>query len=162
MTLSVRQQILDNIGVRLKTINGTGSYVTDFSAGVFEWSPMPIETEALPVVIYRETGCATDNTNTNSSVSIGMHQHRLQVELELKFKGATSMANLRQGVADIWKAVGVEAAGATPGRWGGLAVMTDPGGDAIATNMQDRLYSSAIVKFTIIFRTLEWDPYTAV
>lgn len=162
MTTPVRQQILDAVGSRLKTINGTGGYVSDFSAGVFEWAPGPIETEALPAVIYRETDCDTADSNTDRSVSIGMHRHRLQIEVEAKMKGSASTADIRQAIADIWKAIGVEAGGATPGRWGGLAVMTDPQGDAIATNIQDKMYASAIIKFMITFRTPEWDPYTAV
>jgi hypothetical protein len=160
MSTSIRQQILDKVGDRLKTINGMNGYKTNFRENVYEYAPQGVDAEAIPCIVYRDALCDTSNYNTNNTVPIDIHQHRMIIEVEAKLSGDAAMPDARQSIADIWKAVGVESGGAAPGNWGGFALRTDPIGDAIATNIQDQQYVSIIVKFLIIFRTAAWDAYT--
>lgn len=156
----VRQTIMDAVATRLKTVNGTGGYTTNFS-NVYEWAPTSIESQSIPCIIYREVSCETRNNNSDKNVPIDIHLHRLKVEFEIKLAGLTGPADARQAISDVYKAIGVEAGGATPANWGGVATMTDPDGDDIVTDIQDRQYTSIIIKIIITFRTAAWDSTTA-
>jgi hypothetical protein len=157
MSDSIRKQILDSVGTVFKTINGTGSYTTSFTGSIFDTPPGTVESQSLPCILYRDAGCRTYDSNTKSGIPYDTHEHELSVEAEVKVTGTAT--DIRKAIADVNVAIGTQAG--SGGRWGGLATMTVPDGDAIAIDIQDQQYISAIIKFTITFRTAAWDPYTA-
>lgn len=145
MPTPVHQKIMDAVKARLVTIDGTGSYNTDLSSSVYEWSPV-LEISKLPAAVYRDTGQTLGE-------EISKHLHTLAVEVSLTVaSGASTLADLRKLIADVYRAVGVDQ------QWSALAILTEWQGFSISYDEESKDIASALVTFLINYRTQEFNP----
>ena len=145
---TIRQQIMDALKTRLKTITTTNGYQTDLGKNVFEWRSSALNSGELPAAIYRDTACETEE-------QISAHQHNLSIEVEvIAASGAGTAVEVRQLIADVAKAVGSDIT------FGGLATNTIPLGDESASEQDEKKIGGALIHFAVSFRTKEWDHYS--
>ena len=147
MADSIRQQIINAVDARLKTITTVNGYNHNLGFNVFEWRDTSLSDPELPALIYRDISCET--------VYLEAHRHRLHIEVELVIKDISASA-VRKMIADVLKAVGTDV------QWSLLAINTHPEGDEMMVKQADKIIGGAIVRFAIEFRTVEWDPYTTI
>lgn len=167
MPLTIRQQLVDAVLVRLRTIdpltvvNGSaGYYLTDIGHYVYEWrdlSTMPFDAdnasdlEAISINDFEESG---DQEITN--------RHDKEVSFEIEFatnKNTDSISlieRLRTIDADIEKCIGVDR------KWSGIARDTRvPEKTEFAVKQSGRNVAVGRKVFKIRIRHKSFDPYTA-
>lgn len=147
-TKSIRQQIIDEIDKRLKTIRVSAGYETEAGKYVFEWRDRPMEEGELPGIIYRDL---SDPITTDSKTT---HIHNLNLEVELFASGSDVPTTIRKMIADVNKAIGTDE------RWGALAIETIPDSEDMVTEEGSKRLMSAIVRVNISFHTGYFKPYT--
>ena len=147
MPTSIRQQIINAVDARLKTIKIANGYNYDLGNNVFEWRDAPLSDSNLPALIYRDLSCDTEYLET--------HRHKIHIEVELVIKDTLASA-VRKMIADVLKAIGVDP------QWSNLAINTHPEGDEMQVKQSEKIIGGASVKFAIEFRTKEWDPYVTI
>ena len=153
MTDSIHQDIVDAFKTLLQTITVVNGYETNLGNNVYEWRPTALEENELPGLVFRDKPGKTD-------IAIGKHQHNLDVEIEIKVSGSTVSATMRKCIADVIKCIGTQnTIGGTC--LSGLAEDIIYG-DApeIETDQANKYFGSILMKFTIIFLTNPWNPYT--
>lgn len=150
MADSTRQQIINAVDTRLKTIKIVNGYETDIGLNVNRWKATAVESDKTEELIYRDISEEITAENT----VIGRHEHTLHIEAEIITKaGSISDNQIRKMIADMDKAIGV---GET---WGGLAQRTIPEGNEMSIRQMDKIIGGAMVRFAIIYRTNRWNPY---
>ncbi len=151
MADSKRQKIINAVDARLKTILVTGGFETDLGKNVFAWRSEPLQASELPGLIYRDVSQEV----SDDEAAIGQHEYELTVEVEIIAQsGATTGSQLRKMIADVIKAIGVDIT------WGALAQRSNPVSDSINFEQAEKVIAGALVTFTIIYRTNQWDAYT--
>ena len=150
MADTIRQQIITSVDARLKTVLVTNGYQTDVGANIFDWRAEALEEDNLPALIYRDTICSTEISNISS------YTHKMTVEIIAVVANDTPMAIIRNIIADLDKAIGVDD------RWGGLAVLTERTGDESGIEIDDKKYAGCRVTMVITFRTLGWNDYVQI
>lgn len=146
MPTPIHQQIMDAVKDRLESIDGTGSYNTDLSESVYEWSPV-LEQINLPSAVYRDM--AEDPVEYEHSA----HAHFLKVEVSLAASnGASTLSDLRKMIADVYRAVGTDQT------WAPLAILTDWNSFVMNYEEENKKVASALVTFSIKYRTQEFNP----
>jgi len=157
MPSTVRETILSNLDTRLKTILTTGGYSTNLGNYVISWQtdPTPLEELNPAEVEYRDADV------DSADDLLGTHRHKMKITLEVRAAGSTPIATLRSMEADLHKAIGVEAAGAAPARWGGVALLTEPGRTSMRAEQAAQVAAGLTFEFYITYRTLAWDAFTA-
>jgi hypothetical protein len=147
---TIRQRIITSLDARLKTILVANGYQTDVGANIFDWRAEALEESDLPALIYRDTLCNTEISNISS------YTHRMTVEIIAVVANDTPMAIIRNIIADIDKAIGVDD------RWGNLAVLTERTGDESGVEIDDRKYAGCRLTVVITFRTLGWNDFVQI
>jgi hypothetical protein len=147
---TIRQRIITSLDARLKTILVANGYQTDVGANIFDWRAEALEESDLPALIYRDTLCNTEISNISS------YTHRMTVEIIAVVANDTPMAIIRNIIADIDKAIGVDD------RWGNLVVLTERTGDESGVEIDDRKYAGCRLTVVITFRTLGWNDFVQI
>lgn len=147
---TIRQQVISSVDARFKTILTTNGYQTDIGANVFDWRAEALEDSNLPALIYRDTQCSTEISN------IASYTHKMTVEVIAVVANDTPMPIIRQIIADIDKAIGVDD------RWGGLAILTERTGDESGIEIDDKKYAGCRLTMVITFRTLGWNDFVQI
>jgi hypothetical protein len=145
---SKRQDIIDAIELRFKTILTTSGYKTDIGTNVFAWKPGPFEETAVPGMDIRDTA---DDPGQDT---IGEVEHELPIEGECVFSTDASMEDVRKVEADMNGAVRVDLT------WGNLAddtslVSCGRGSVEIAGKVR----TSVTFKFTVKYFTERHNSY---
>ncbi len=149
MADSKRQDIIDALDTRLRTILTAGGYETDLGSNVFEWRATALQESELPGLIYRDISCEPVE-NTASLYQ----EFFLNIEVEIiTVSGSTTASQIRKMIADVYKAIG------TDDKWGGLALGTFSDGDEMNIEQAEKIIGGATVSFHVHFATVEWDPY---
>ena len=159
MADSIRQQVINALDTRLKTITIANGYLTDLGTNVAAWSTTPFDPQNETFKLEYLDQDVT--TSAGGDIPVGVHSHKMKVTLRLIVKDNTPIDLVRKYNADIMKAIGVEAK-ANGSRWSGLAIRTDPEGDRTQIDRAANRFGGQEISFYITFRTLEWDPYSAV
>jgi hypothetical protein len=144
MTDSIRQQIIDAIDIRFKTILVTGGYKTNIGQHVFDWLDRDLADSELDALIYR------DKHNEITSESFDTCTNRLQAEIEIKTKSATTAEQVRLMAEDVYAAIGTDES------WGGLALGTDPSSDDIDIQQADKIMGSGKIVIFINYEKARW------
>lgn len=150
MADSIRQQIIDAINTRLKTILKANGYETNLGQNVFEHRTTALGDSELPGINFKDVGCDV----SQEDIAIGQHGYELIMEAEITVKeGSTTAVQIRKMIADVIKATGVDP------RWGGLAVSTSPVSDSLKFEQSEKIIAGALLTYSIMFRTNKFNPY---
>lgn len=152
MSDSKRQQIIDKIDTRLKTILTTGGYLTNAGQHVYPWLPEISEIADQIALVYRDPD---ENNSAATEGSIGYHRHELTIEIEIRCAaGSVTVETVRKVLADIETAIGTDP------KWSALAQRTNPGSNRIDTAQNSNIVSRATMNFVVVYQTKAWNPYT--
>jgi hypothetical protein len=154
---TVRQTIIDAVDYRLKTILTANGYNTDIGENARPWIDEPAEQAELPRVEYRDTDVDINIENEPDNV----HTCKLAITGEVIMSGATAIEEARKAETDLLQAIYIEA-GPESGRWGGVALKTDPPKTKVIIKQTAEKNVAIDFSFDITYRTLTWDPFTAV
>lgn len=145
---TVRQQIIDAIDTRLQTILIANGYKTDAGLKVFAWREFGLGDTDLPALVYKDVFDEPDQ------VTIGNVDNTLTVEVSaLATKSATSDQQIREMIADVIKAVGVDES------WGDLAEFTLlPSGTMEVEQLEKKIFG-AQVDLRIEYQTARFNPF---
>lgn len=142
---SKRQQVVDALEARLKTITKVNGYASDLGRNVFVWRPLPVPEEVLPCAILRDTVSPTQET-------FGEHLHRMATEVEVIGAGTDAPEQVRAMVADITKAIGTDRT------FGSLVQEVNPVSEDFQVEQASKKLGSALLRFEVIFTTTPWNP----
>ena len=145
MARSIRQQIMDAVGTRLRSILVTNGFVTNLGENVHEWRIAPFPINGAAGIVFRDTVCNT--------IQAEGHRQSLQIEVDIVARPGQTAADLRTMIADVYSAIGRDIF------WGGLAMDTVPESDEIRIEQGEQRIGGASIKFSIVYRTREWDAY---
>lgn len=149
MENSVRQRIVDAIEARFKPITVANGYKTNLGFNITVHRTTTVQEAECPTGDIRDVG-------EDTTVKGGEHHYALHMEFEIKFKGADAAGEIRKGIADVTKAIGINR-GTT---WGDLALDTAPvSNESLELDQKDRKFSSAVLSFDVLYLTEAWKPY---
>jgi hypothetical protein len=97
---TIRQQIVDALVGRLKTITTANGYASDIGGNVYSWFPENLSTEVLPLLMVNDLG----DTLTDSGQDQIEHSLRIQIEGHIA-AGTTTDQAIRSLIGDIAKVV---------------------------------------------------------
>lgn len=141
----VRQQIVEAIDARLKTILKKNGYFSDVGNNVFEWRESGIAAAELPALVYR------DKVEEIEGFTMLEYDHRLVVDVDVVAEpGSVGVEEVRKIIADVFAAIG------TDDRWGGLALDSWPIGTEIETAEDANVITGALVRFGVSYQTNKW------
>ena len=149
-----RQDLVDAVDTRLKTILTTAGYRTNIGANVFQWREFAaISPSELPCIVF------ADRSETPELVNAGRNstqKRTLTIEYEIIYTGTESktiMTNLRKGQADIEDAIRTDV------KFGNLALWTKPAGTQLGLTDQNTEDMTGILtgSFEIVYQTGFWN-----
>jgi hypothetical protein len=154
MADSKRQEILDQIAARLKTIKKNAGYETDLGNNVYDWRLNPWDSSTMPGVMYRDEEESIEDDLTRT--------HMVTMELSVEAVGLgtaqISSAELaRKMLADIVKAFGTDTKWTKSGVQ--LATRTLYRGSKMGVVQKDLTAVAVIARFSIQYRLLYFDSY---
>lgn len=145
---SIRQQLIDALETRLKTIQVANGYETDIGLNVNVWHTTDFQESELPAIDIRDVSESVE-------VRGGNHICTLTVEVEAKVSGSTSGVTMRDILADIIKAVGTDST------FTNLAQDTRPlQNDSFGFGKQDKSIASIQMTFEMRYLVKAFKPYT--
>jgi hypothetical protein len=101
--MSKRQDILDAVVTRLKTITTANGYNLAICSKVYDWRLTPVKPEDLPAIEVRDGDALIEMTTMDGGLS-----HSLQIKIVVLASGITAAATARKGLADISRAIGTD------------------------------------------------------
>ncbi len=145
-----RQQVVDSIADRFKTIRIANGYRTDIGAKVYVWKVAPWDPKDLSGMIIRDTTCEIKGQVTQH------HDWTLQIEVDALAVGERVSEASRNAEADILKCIGL-----TP-RWTVEALSarmeTTSINTEIAVRHEETLMGVVRFRFEVAFRTALFSP----
>lgn len=144
---TIRQQIMDAVRIRFSNILVANGYKTDIGNNVFEWRDADIEAAKLPAIKYR------DSDGSIEAITVGEVENHIKVEVEISTAGSAGLDELRNAVADMTLAIGVDVT------FGGLAQDTSLFNDNYSIEHVENKYYRAALSFDITFTTDRFNPY---
>lgn len=148
MADSKRQDIIDAIETRMKTILVAGGYETNLGSNVFIWKATPFQSTEVPGVDVR------DVDDISEAQTVGEEIHTMPIECRCHVGTTASMTDVRKITADINKAVGVDVT------WSGLAEdTTQVQGGLADIEIGNEVNTIVVVKFSITYVTGRYDSY---
>lgn len=155
--VTIRQQIVNAVEARLETILTTGGYQTNLGEHVSVWRLVPFATSDLPAIDIRDK-----RETSKAQGATSKQEHRLEMECYIEVaEESTTAERARIYLADVQKAIGTTTGGAAGRKWSGLAIDTEPGESQMEIGQDGKIIGGIKFTFTIIYRTLSFDPYTA-
>lgn len=147
---SLRQQIIDAVDTRFKTILTANGYETDLGQNVFHWKENAFEQDHLPCLEYR------DVSDPPEDIAFQLRLHTITLEVRAYAKGSDVDKTARKLIADIVKCIGTDLT------WGGLAEDTEqisvPG--EINMDHAEKKIAGTLLVFEIEYTSDRFDPYS--
>ena len=146
---TIRQQIIDAVDTRLKTILIANGYKTDAGNNVYHWLEVPGAQEDMPFITYRDAGEVVED------VVVGEQWRTINLEIGAFNKGATVDQGMRSLIADIEQCIGTDL------RWSGLAEDTTMVGGAEDIEMEhkDKKLAGILLRFEIEYTAERFNAY---
>jgi hypothetical protein len=144
--MSLRQQIVDAIETRAKTISVANGYQTAIGSHVFVWKLTPFGANEMPGVDIRDRSDAIDSEGLKGSVNVDNHDLTVAFEVVCQ-SGRTSDDDVRKMIADVYKMIGMDPT------WGSLALTTQLAGDEITETQDEHVIAGATITVTVLYRT---------
>ena len=145
-----RQDILGAIKTRMNGISVAGGYHTAAGVNVFIWRTANLDQTILPALVIRDTGQAKDQEGESSPYSFDTWRMKVEIEVVCE-SGSTTDVLLRQIIADVYKAIGVDDT------WGGNAITSFLSDDEmVLQDQQAKIVGGATIKFEVLYRTRKY------
>jgi hypothetical protein len=145
--MSIHQDIIDAIDIRLKTILISNSYNTDIGNSVFHWRNTNLTEADLPGIIYRDSAV---NDKEENAITGGWITKFLIEIVGFDTLAGTTPARMRLITQDIYDAIRVDDL------WGGLVHDTTPVSDEIDIQNKDKISGMASVIIEIDYLASKW------
>lgn len=145
---TVRQKIMDAIDTRLQSILIANGFKTNAGQNVFPWQEYGVTNTKLPALLIRDVDDDPDQE------TVGNVDNILTVQvIALTAKSATSDQQVREMIADVIVAVGVDET------WGDLAEFTllPPAGMELL-QLEKKLFGAQI-DLLIEYQTARFNPF---
>jgi len=142
MPTSTRQQLVDAIVTRLKTITVANGYNLAIGSKVYDWRMSPLLPAGLPAIEVRDGEATMSVATLDAGIS-----HTLSITAVCLASGATAAATARKGLADIAKAL------QTDRTFGGLAQVFLPGSTALEVQQDNDLLAAGQYTFSLVYYT---------
>lgn len=149
MSKTIRQQIVEAVRDRFKTILTSGGYQTSLGSNLTIWNTTPIQKRELEGIDLRDTSDKYDEKITRHVE----HRLRIDAEFHCKKEDATA-AYLRNGIADINRAIGMDS------KWSGLALSTHILADEMIIDKTDKTIGGVQVQIEIEYRTARYNQFS--
>lgn len=143
-----RQDIVNLVKTRFQAILVSGGYHSNVGQHVFVWRRAPVEAADLPALLIFDTENNPAWEGLQGSTS--KLDYMLKFEVYLMATGSAIDTTIRQLIADVYKAIGVDP------QWGGSAGLTELEGDEILLDHEGEIMADARVKFSIRYRTSKY------
>ena len=149
MNKTIRQQIVEAVKARFATILSTAGFQTNLGSNLTVWNTTPIMNRELEGIALRDTDDKYED-------KISRHtDHTLRIDAEFHAKrGAATDVYLRNGIADINRAIGVDT------KWSGLALNTKILGDQLIIDKTDKTIGGVQVQIEIESRTARYNQFS--
>lgn len=145
---TIRQQIMDTIATRLATILISNGYKTNAGSNVYPWREFGLPDTKLPAIFFRDTN------DEPEQFTVGNVDNVLTVEVTAtSAKSATSDQQVREMIADVIKAVGVDET------WGNLAEFTLLPDAGMAVEELEKTTFSAQIDLRVEYQTARFNPF---
>ena len=154
MADSIRKRIMTAFDTRLRTIRVVNGYATNAGANVYDWLTTNLAVSSLPAITYKDPVVSGGEVVTIAGPVDSQREFEMDVECTLISNGAGIRAVIRDMIADLIRAIGVDPT------WGGLALSTDLSGDDTEIEQHEETIGSCTVKTRVIYRTKMWDTTT--
>lgn len=149
MSDTVRQQIVDAVKTRFKTISVANGYQTNIGAKVFVCRAVPpVESEAAVGVMN-----IWDMEEDSKPALSRVHEHAITFHVYVTKVGTGAAEWLRNVVADIARAIGTDM------YWSELAVRSEPGKNEYELDQENKINGTVRYQFKVIYRTPSWDAF---
>lgn len=144
---SVRQQIVDAVDARLKTIKIQNGYDSDLGNSVFRWPTNFIAHDKTTALIYRDLDAEVFDAAHNKS------DHRLNFVAEIMARlGTITDSEIRKMLNDVSRALGVDHT------LGGLAITLKITAHSINDMEQtEKIIGAGTINFTVHYRTNQFE-----
>lgn len=145
-----RQDIVTALKTRLQTISVANGYHTAAGSHVYTWRTSTLESGNLPALVIRDVANVVQLEGVNTPLSI--HTHSLQFEVDaLVSQTTTTDVGIRQVIADVYKAIGVDDT------FGGLTLACYLESDEVLLEDQkDKTIGGVTIKFSALYRTQKY------
>lgn len=145
-----RQDIVDAVVVALQDIRTVNGYNSDVGLNVYEWLKHSTDSTVRPCLIVRDPKDSVELNEPHVS------DRRLTIEIVAQSDGTSAVDNLRGILGDIYKAM------KNGDSFGGNIYWIEDGGDEMDGVHEEDLIFSAVVTFTLYYKTGLLDPYTII
>lgn len=140
-----RQQIVNALDARLKSILVINGYGSDLGTTVSAWRTRPMSPTEEMALVYRDT------TAPKTAAEVGRHAHTLTVEMSLVVQDDTPAETVRDLIADIVAAIGSDP------RFGGLARWSTLVSDELTVMQDSGHLAGAALTWEITYTTELWE-----
>jgi hypothetical protein len=141
---SIRQQVMDALETRLKTVLISNGYSTNAGQKVYPWRLEPFTPADMPGIALRDPG--EDVEAEAIKTPKGRQLHKMRVELYLCATGSDAVSTARAMILDVMAAIGTDPT------FGGLIDWVSDIKDEVQADQEDNLVCSALVSMTFNYR----------
>lgn len=152
MADSVRQDIIDALGIALATITTVNGYVTNVGNSIFEWRAFAFDDALLPALTYRDTDDPIEVTHNYAL-------HKLRIEILFAAAGTTSPATVRNVIADVNKCIFAQKTASQDTYFSGLVLDIVPIESPMDADQADKKIAGAKLAYDFYFLTPKLSSY---
>jgi len=139
---NARQNILDAVITRLKTITVANGYNLAIGTKVYDWKLSPVKPADLPAIEVRDTDAPIEVGDLAGGLI-----HRLTMNIVVLASGTSAAATVRKGLQDISRAM------YTDRTFGGLVKTFTPLSSTIEMQQEENLLSAGQYSCTMTYYT---------
>jgi hypothetical protein len=144
MSDTVRQQIVDNLITRLKTMSIASGYSADYNL-ITAWNIDELKQAQLPAVVVYDTELTVENYNFQTT------NNRLEIIIGVFQKGQAGAPQVRDMIRDVYNCLGADL------YCGGLATEIKPVSESLSmTSQKDTVLWDIQLTFHVLFANISW------
>ena len=139
---TIRQSIITQLLSELGNISTANGYSFDVGNNIFDFRSSLLGGDEYPAIIIRDP---VDDISEDDD-----REHNLQIDVIVAAKGGTSVADVREMIADVCAAFSniTSQTYVTDARYTGSEIMTD---------QEQNKFGAANIKFAVIYHTDLWE-----
>lgn len=140
---------MDNLVARLKLMNKTNGYTTNYTT-VDQWRRTPVDPQELPAVFVEDPECDVVEYHNEFT------DYQLTINIWIGLDGTEAPATIRNMIQDVYKCLGADVS------CGGYVHHLKPDSDSILIDQKDDHYGCIFMSFLAGFTTVSWDTNTSI